>query len=198
MSESLTAAYIEKAKKDGPDASFEFVYNTCNKKIERNNYNKLSNYCYKIWGRCIDPANHKFDVTSETFLKFSEFNNKFYESEYKLELINIEVLLCQFSKYKIYEHFYRRICKDLPPGLIKGVVDEVEYLLPDIGLDIEYNSIYTEALESLPIEYHNALKDTEIYGFSHEEISQIRGISVSLSKKRKSRAIRMLRQFQGR
>ena len=112
MSESLTAAYIENSKKDGPDAGFQFIYNACNKKVERYIYNKLLNY-YKLWGRCIDPASHKSDVTIETFLKFSEFNTKLYESNYELELLNIEALLFTFSKYKIHEHFYCRICKDL-------------------------------------------------------------------------------------
>src|SRR5215213_1192792 len=105
MSERLSVAmYIESLKTGGLDKGFELVHNTYGQRIERYIFKQLSCKYYRDWGRCVDPANHNSDVTQNTFLKFSDFNYKFYESEYKKELRNISGLLYRISNTKIYEH----------------------------------------------------------------------------------------------
>jgi len=203
MSKSLTSEYIEQLKENGPDAGFEFIYNTCNQKIERFIYKKLLSYWCRDkkrcidWGRCIDPENHKFDVALETLMKFSKFNIKFYESGYKLEIEkNIEALLFLFANNKIYEHFHCRICKEFPMNLEIENIDDLDYKLPakNGGREIENCLRFKQARLRLEIISQEALEDRTL-GLSLKEVSEKRNITIETAKTRRFRAIRAFRQL---
>lgn len=198
MSENLTAKYVEILEKDGPDGSFEFVYNTCSKKVRlRINY-KLKDWVDKVWGRCDDPANHTFGITQNTFINFYSVNLKLFENKNTKEIINLWGLLYRISNNKISEHFKLRICKSFPPTLTKNLDDvDPESLTKKGGYGIEDLLLCRQAKDSLPTIYRDALEDHCIRGLTHNEIAIKRGITPAASKKRTSMAIRKFRRFYG-
>jgi RNA polymerase sigma factor (sigma-70 family) len=189
-------------EKYGPDYVVELVCEAYEKRIKKFIFRRLDRLNYKLrdqlWGRCIDPDDHKEDVTQDTFLEFSEYTQKFAAGKCKKEIINLESYLFGISKNNCFDHLKQRRCSDLPP-MSTDYLDVVDYQLQaeNSGREIEDNLIFKQAKDSLPDNLREVLED-RVAGLSHEEISIKRGITNVDSRQHWHKAIHKFRRFRAK